>query len=150
MADNFNFKIDPADYLGIDYEKFKTEMLELAISQPDKYFKLRKTVLDGVKKQAVQQQYNVYYCLLTTGKKPFDDNGAAGASYAPTQEGSTNYPTLFVPNIPKQKVNEFALKAAKTIDAISEEAVEMLLPMNYKKIAEDRTMQKTSGSLGFA
>ena len=95
MADDFNFKINPADYLGIDYEKFKTEMLELAISQPDKYFKLRKTVLDGVKKKAVQQQYNVYYCLLTTGKQPFLENGGAGPSYAPNQEGNIDYPTLF-------------------------------------------------------
>jgi hypothetical protein len=38
----------------------------------------------------------------------------------------------------------------KTIDKISEEAIEMILPMNYKKISEDRTMAHTAGNLGFA
>ena len=51
--------------------------------------------------------------------------------------------------MPKQKVNEFALKAAKTIDAIAEEAVEMLLPSDYRKIAEARTSQRTAGNMGF-
>ena len=52
------------------------------------------------------------------------------------------------PNIPRQKVNEFALKAAKTLDAISEEAVEMILPADYRTIAENRQVQKTAGNLG--
>jgi hypothetical protein len=42
-----------------------------------------------------------------------------------------------------------ALKAAKTIDAIAEEAVEMLLPSDYRKIAEARTSQRTAGNMGF-
>ena len=145
MADNFNFRIDPADYLGIEYEKFKTEMLELAISKPDKYFQLRKLVLEGVKTAAVKKQYAVYYFLLTQGRKA-QDNGTEGDFYLNTQDPDF---AKFRPNVPKQKVNEFALKAAKTIDAISEEAVEMILPMNYKKISEDRKVQQTAGSLGF-
>ena len=56
---------------------------------------------------------------------------------------------LFKPCLPKQKVNEFALKAAKTIDAIAEEAIEMLLPSDYRKIAEARTSQRTAGNMGF-
>ena len=144
MADDFNFKIDPTDYLGIGHEKFKTDMLELAISKPDKYFKLRKLVLEGVKTQAVKKQYGVYYYLLTLGKKA-TDTGARGDRYLVDDEDYNK----FVPNVPKQKVNEFALKAAKTIDAISEEAVEMILPMNYKKISEDRKVQQTAGGLGF-
>ncbi len=56
MADDFNFKINPADYLGSDYEAFKTDMLELAISKPSEYFKLRKVILKRIKTQAVQDQ----------------------------------------------------------------------------------------------
>jgi hypothetical protein len=147
MADDFNFKINPADYLGSDYEAFKTDMLELAISKPSEYFNLRKTVLKRVKTQAVQDQYNIYYSLLTAGVafnavpgvdagKNIFDNLAAGVS-------------PFTPKMPKQLVNEFALKAAKTIEAIADEAVEMLLPMNYRKIAEGREISKTASNLGF-
>jgi len=152
MADDFNFKINPADYLGSDYEAFKTDMLELAISKPSDYFNLRKTILKRVKTQAVQDQYNIYYSLLTAGVayneikeggvkvidggKNIFDNAAAGVS-------------PFTPKMPKQLVNEFALKAAKTIEAIADEAVEMLLPMNYRKIAEGREISKTASNLGF-
>ena len=126
---DFNFKINPADYLGIAHEEFKTEILQLALTKPSDYFELRKRVLANVKKTAVQQQYYIYYKLLTNGSTLDDpDNGSIA-----------EYPN-FTPNIPKQKVNEFALKAAKVIDQIAEEAIEMILPMNYKKIAENRTM----------
>ena len=29
MADNFNFKIDPSDYRGIEHEEFRTNLLNL-------------------------------------------------------------------------------------------------------------------------
>jgi hypothetical protein len=138
----FDFKIDPSDYMGIAHEEFKTTMLELALTKPSDYFALRKTVLANVKRAAVQGQYEVYYRLLTNGSTITEpnDGGVVGKT------GSA----FFTPNIPKQIVNEFALKAAKTIDKISEEAIELILPMNYKKISEDRTMQHTAGNLGFA
>jgi hypothetical protein len=34
---NFNFKIDPADYVGIDHESYRTDMLNLALSEPTQY-----------------------------------------------------------------------------------------------------------------
>ena len=40
MAD-FNFKLNPADYLGIEHESFKTNMLQLALTTPTQYFELR-------------------------------------------------------------------------------------------------------------
>ena len=47
MAD-FNFKLNPSDYLGINHESFKTNMLQLAITRPAQYFELRKAVLENV------------------------------------------------------------------------------------------------------
>ncbi len=150
MADtDFNFKINPADYLGSDYEAFKTDMLELAISSPKDYFALRKIVLKRVKTQAVQDQYNIYYSLLTAGvayneiKEGGTATVAAGKNISGLDGGN------FIPKMPKQLVNEFALKAAKTIEATADEAVEMLLPMNYRKIAEGREISKTASNLGF-
>ena len=137
----FDFKIDPSDYMGIQHEEYKTTMLELALTKPSDYFALRKTVLANVKRAAVQGQYEVYYRLLTNGSTITDENNGAIAGKSSA---------FFQPCIPKQIVNEFALKAAKTIDKIAEEAIELILPMNYKKISEDRTMQHTAGNLGFA
>jgi len=115
-----NFQINPTDYLGHDHEVFKTKLMELALSEPKKYFELRRDVLTAVKKQAVDDAYNTYYHLLTIGKLK---NGATdllnGTNSNAYVDGG------FVPCMPMQKVNEFALKAAKTLHAIAEECIEM-------------------------
>lgn len=144
---SFRFNINPADYLGIDHEAYKTEMLQLALTNPADYFELRKTALDRIKRLAVQQQYGVYYWLLTEGTLVGQNNTNSAVSVV--NGIRNNLDRLFVPKVPRQKVNEFALKAAKTIDAIAEEAIELLLPMNFKKIAEDRQGSRTAGNLGF-
>jgi hypothetical protein len=150
---DFNFKLNPADYLGIEHESFKTNMLQLALTTPTQYFELRKAVLENVKEQAVKKQYAIYYWLLTTGTTPnnYGENSFNSVINTPRVHNEVLEASRakFVPNIPKQKVNEFALKAAKTIDALAEEAIEMILPMDYKKISNDRITQHTAGNLGF-
>ena len=32
MADDFNFKVNPSDFRGIEHEKFRTRLLNLAIT----------------------------------------------------------------------------------------------------------------------
>ena len=140
MSD-FNFKIDPSNYGGIDHEAYRSDMLQLALAQPTVYTQLRKDVLQVVKKEAVNTQYAIYYSLLTKGQNP---NGTSVLS-------STNSKGVkeFVPHVPNQVVNEFALKASKTIDRIAEEAIEMILPADWKQIADNRTFTKTKSTLGF-
>ena len=128
MAD---FKLDTADYLSIEYNSFRDDMLELALSKPSEYFKLRKTVLQAVKKDAVENMYKTYYNLLSKGTDLADQ---------PIEDG-------FVPHYPKQLVNQFTLGAAKTIDKIAEDAIELLLPRNYKDIANERTSTKGKGEM---
>ena len=128
MAD---FKLDTADYLSIEYSAFRDDMLELALSKPSEYFALRKTVLKAVKKDAVENMYKTYYNLLSAGTDVSGSKIADG----------------FVPHYPKQLVNQFALGAAKTIDKIAEDAIELLLPRNYKDIANERTSTKSKGEM---
>jgi hypothetical protein len=103
--------------------------------------------LKRVKTQAVQDQYNIYYSLLTSGLA-YNSISIGGTEVVPKAGNIAGNPA-FEPKMPKQLVNEFALKAAKTIEAIADEAVEMLLPMNYRKIAEGREISKTASNLGF-
>ncbi len=42
---DFNFKIDPSDYRGIEHEEFRTNLLNLALTKPTEYNKLRMHVL---------------------------------------------------------------------------------------------------------
>jgi len=137
--DTTSFKIDTADYLSINYSAFRDDMLELALSKPSDYFRLRKAVLQAVKKSAVENIYTIYYNLLTTGTDPAGNNILTGG-------GAADLAGIFKPSYPKQLVNKFALGASETIDKIAEDAVELLLPRNYKDIANERTSTKGKAS----
>jgi len=139
------FEIDTGDYLGIKYESFKDEMLSLALAEPSEYFLLRKVILERVKQQAVEDQFKIYYNLLTLGQSK------GGAEIIPRDAGLK--PTTvakFVPNYPKQLTSQFALGAAKTIDKIAEEAVEILLPKDYKSISQDRFSKIAEGKMSMS
>ena len=151
MADrDFNFKIDPSDYRGIEHEEFRTNLLNLALTQPTAYNKLRMNVLKKVKKQAVESQYSIYYYLLTEGCSVADD-GKTKSNHilSGLTDGSENYQGMFRPKVPRHIVNEFALKASATIDKVAEEAINMILPDDWKTIADQRLYTKTKGNTGF-
>ena len=141
MATN-TFNIDTGDYLGIKYESFKDEMLALALAEPSEYFKLRKAVLQRVKQQAVEDQFRIYYNLLTAG------TDKDGREVIPGGAGvKAETVAKFKPNYPKQLTSQFALGAAKTIDKIAEEVVEILLPKDYKSISQDRFSKIAEGKM---
>ena len=124
MSD-FDFKINPSNYAGIDHEAYRSDMLQLALSQPTVYTQLRKDVLQAVKKEAVNSQYAIYYYLLTAGCKPSPDGKRIDVRVL-TGLSSEGQAGDFVPHVPKQLVNEFSLKVSKTIENIAEEAIEMI------------------------
>ena len=39
-----NFKIDTSNYLGIGHSTYKNKLLEIALTQPAQYFKIRENV----------------------------------------------------------------------------------------------------------
>ena len=150
MAD-FNFKIDPSDYRGIEHEEFRTNLLNLALTQPTEYNKLRMHVLRKVKKAAVDSQYAIYYYLLTEGHGVAADGKSKSANnICADTPAVAAHQELFVPRVPKHIVNEFALKASATIDKIAEEAINMIMPDDWKTIADQRLYTKTKGNSGFA
>jgi hypothetical protein len=51
------FKLDTNDILGFSYEEYVSSIRALALSKPDEYFKLRRDVLQKVKKDAVGNLY---------------------------------------------------------------------------------------------
>jgi hypothetical protein len=120
MADRF--QIDTSDFLGLNYESYKNDLYAMALSTPSDYMKLRKDTLAVVKNQCIKDIYTQFYNLLSKGE---DLTG--------TQIG-----TLPPPGYPAQMVSKFALKAARTLDAILEEAIEIILPLNFKELSTKR------------
>jgi hypothetical protein len=103
---DFNFKIDPIDYKGIEHEEFTTNLLNLALTRPTEYNKLRMHVLKKVKKAAVESQYSIYYYLLTDGCSVAPD-GKTKSNHIlyDANDGSENHHNSFKPRVPKHIVN---------------------------------------------
>ena len=120
MADRF--VIDTEDFLGLKYEAYKNDLYAMALSTPADYMKLRKETLAVVKNQCIKDIYTQFYNLLSKGE---DLTG--------TQIGN-----LPPPGYPAQMVSKFALKAARTLDSILEEAIEIILPLNFKELSTKR------------
>ena len=95
MAD-FNFKIDVSDYRGIEHEEFRTNLLNLALTKPTDYNKLRMIVLRKVKKAAVDSQYAIYYYLLTEGFGVGDNGKSKGFHILSGATGFPEYVNLFI------------------------------------------------------
>ena len=134
MAESQNFKIDTSNYLGISHSTYKNRLLEIALTQPAQYFKIRENVLKNVKENAIKNMYDTFYNVMSSGK--------IGGTNAATGDLTVDANTIFVPAYPNQKITEFALGAAKTLDAICDECIEIILPINYKDLAESRLARK--------
>jgi hypothetical protein len=104
-------------------------------------------VLEKVKEAAVNSQYKIYYYLLTTGMNETNDLHILVDTISDKSNGLSS---MFVPRVPANVVNEFAMKASATIDKIAEEAIEMIMPDDWKDVADKRLYTKTKSNIGFA
>ena len=151
MGDVNQFKIEPSNYLGVQYSAFKSDLLQLALTNPSEYYLARKNILYNLKMQTVKGIYDMYYNMLTTGT----DGDGNPITEAPKAQGgkpagqAVKAETAAIFNgigMPFQEVSEIALKATKTMDKITEEILELILPSNFKELADSRTSKKQEGT----
>ena len=110
----------PSDYLGFKYEEYKNDLYALALAKPSDYFKLRKVVIDKVKTQAIGNIYKSFFNILSKGTDVLD----AQVIFIDTVATAPSYPA--------QEVSKMALKAARTLDDILNEVIEVILPSDFK------------------
>jgi hypothetical protein len=125
MADNSfsTLRIDPTRYIGLSYNKFRSDLYAQALTDPKAYYKLRQDVEEKLQFQAIGKLYDVLYNCLGEGT---DADGVALGFNLP-------------PSVPLQKINEICLSAATTLNEIIEkEVLELLLPLNFEKIMLSR------------
>ena len=116
-----NFRVDTDDVLGFNYEAYIADVRAIALSDPSKYFLLRKTVMEKVRRDAVGSIYTTFFNILTAGTDVNDD-AISGFDYKPCY--------------PSDKVSLFAQKAAKHMTQFCNECVDIILPDNFEKLAE--------------
>jgi hypothetical protein len=99
-------------------------MYTLALSRPTEYLALRETVREKVKRAAVETIYKEYYSILTKGEL------SGGKSIY----GSVRY----TPAYPQQKVNDFCLSAAASLNEILDDLCEKIIPDKMNEIMGDK------------
>ena len=129
------FEVDTNDYLGFKYEAYRNEMYAIALATPSDYFKIRKEVLGKVKNEAIKDIYTSFYKILSLGEDQGSNKIIKPATGAP-----------LIPGFPQQEVSKIALKAARTLDALLDEVINIILPADYKKLATSR-LEETSKDL---
>ena len=147
---DMNFKVDTANFLGLSNAKYKNNLLKLALTKPEDYFKLRATVLESITENQVKAMFNMFYYVMTTGHV---NTSATGDGSSGTNAGAgiqLDGEDVFKSNMAYQQVSDFALDASKTIQQICEDCVEILLPLNYRNLAEGRLARKGDAKLSGA
>jgi len=123
------FYINIKNELGLDYKRVRGDLLALSLSKPSNYYELRTKVISEVTEKMVENIYTMFWSLLRNGKIGTDQ-----IEYT-TLTGS---PVSFVPQLPEHLINQFATKAARTIEDICEEAVSLILPDDYLQLSQNR------------
>jgi len=124
------FFIDIKNELGLDYKRVRGDLLALSLSKPSNYYDLRTNVISLVTEDFVQAIYMRFWNLLrngiVTGTDPITYYNVAGNEVP------------FVPQLPEHLINQFATKAARTIEDLCEEAVSLVLPDDYLQLSQNR------------
>jgi len=123
------FFIDIKNELGLDYKRVRGDLLALSLSKPSNYYELRSSVITGITEQMVEMIYIMVWELLRNGKI-----GADQISYS----NVLNAKKAFIPQLPEHLINQFATKAARTVEDICEEAVALILPDDYLQLSQNR------------
>ena len=129
------FAVTPSNYLGFEYEEYKNDLYSLALSKPSEYFKLRKAVVKSVKTDAVGDIYDIFTKILSEGKS---NNGADII----IENGNTHRPKF-----PAQEISKIALKAARTLDDILEDVIDIILPSDFKQLANQRAVKQSNENI---
>jgi hypothetical protein len=125
MATN-QFQIDTNDVLGFNYQQYVAEIRALALSKPSDYFSLRRAVLAKVKRDAVGDLYKTLFNVLSLGiDKEGNKIGVLGGGN-------------FIPGYPSQKINDFAIEVAEDLAEHLNNAIDIILPDDFEKIASNK------------
>lgn len=122
-----NFKVDPNNILGRDQKSGRNKLFAAAILSPALYLNQRETAMEEVIDKLNIEMYNRFWNLLTSGKTYA---AGGGVQLLKMPDGSA-----FAPGLPESTVSKFCLKVAETIEEITEEAFEMVMPLNHKDLA---------------
>jgi len=131
-VDNINeskFHINISNELGLKYKKQRAALLGVALAKPGNYYKLRADIVEQLTQQQVEQFYNMYW--------QFFKNGVINGAVV-TYQDERDRQAFLKPDLPEHIINKFSSRVSATIEEIAEEAVSMVLPDDFLKMAQEK------------
>lgn len=122
--------IDVSNELGYQERAMKSKVLAVAMQKPENYYALRDEVLSKVRDTIVEKVYKIFSELLTLGI-------VEGVQIAGKDAGDKEL--KLIPALPFADVQAFALDCAVAIEDKCELAIEYILPMDFKTLADKRS-----------
>jgi hypothetical protein len=150
MGDRANFKINPANALGIDADETRAKLIALALSKPENYYKLRELAIQAITRNLAVMTYDLYWDILTAGIVPrIDATVEPGSGFRDASRGKSQllFPgaapspyagTVFAPNLPEKEVNIICSKISDQIKQIGRNVIEEIMPMNHLEMAQKK------------
>jgi hypothetical protein len=150
--DRANFRIDPANALGIEADETRSKLIALALSKPENYYKLRDKAISSITKTLATVVYDMYYNILTEGlipRYPRDDEDPEQGFRDSTDDSHFQlcFPEIlnspyagepFKPKIPEAQVNQKCSEISDQIRQIGKSVVEQIMPMNHLDMAQKK------------
>jgi hypothetical protein len=127
-----NFFIDITNELGLNYKKQRAALMGVALAKPANYYQLRADLVEKLTTAQVKHAYYMYWQLFK--------NGVVGGDNPAQQKynDENNQPRFLKPDLPEHLINKFSSRVAVTIEEIAEEAVNLILPDDFLKLAQEK------------
>ena len=125
------FFIDITNELGLNYKKQRAALMGVALAKPGNYYTLRAELVEKLTTAQVKHAYKMYWELLKNGVV---GTPAERQSYT-DENGGTCY---LKPDLPEHIINRFSSRIAASIEEMCEEAVNLILPDDFLKLAQEK------------
>ena len=126
-----NFKTDPNNYLGSEYNNHLAAMYALALSSPKEFYSARANASNALKTKIIKEFYDTIYLALSEAKT------SAGLIYGGAISGG-RLEERFGCKYPKQKINEKALSFVSTLNDMMDEIIEIIMPNSINRVVDDK------------
>jgi hypothetical protein len=131
--------------LGIENQKFKSDLLTKVLKSPDKYYELRTKALERMLDSLIDLHFNLLVDFMYDGIYIVPSN--------PTAEHSKDTRLMIDdvplrPRIPMNYISKKAVGMAEAISSIMMEVVNDVLPESHLDIAQKRDMKISEAETG--
>ena len=123
------FYINIENELGLSYKRQRSALLGVALAKPANYYNLRAKLVQQLTVKQVKDAYDLYWGILKYG--------IIGAEQVKNKDELMADVNL-VPDLPEHLINKFASRIAATLEEIAEECVNMILPDDFLKLAQEK------------